>query len=128
VIISNPPFYQGELSSPSSIKNIAHHDEGLLAEELLKIIRHHLDKNGRFFLLLPFKRFAELTAGCSLNNLFISKIIKIRSFNDGPVSRFMVEGGLMQTTMETSEINIYGMNKEYSNEFKELLAPFYLNL
>src|SRR5690606_19084925 len=34
IIISNPPFYENDLRSPSIGKNKAHHDESLLLTEL----------------------------------------------------------------------------------------------
>src|SRR5258705_6346666 len=37
IIISNPPFYENELASPDHHKNIAHHDGGLLLDELLQV-------------------------------------------------------------------------------------------
>ncbi len=35
VIVSNPPFYENELKSGNTKKNKAHHDEGLLLDDLL---------------------------------------------------------------------------------------------
>ena len=42
VIISNPPFYENELKGNDEKKNIAHHNDGLLLPELLKIIKRIL--------------------------------------------------------------------------------------
>ena len=56
VIISNPPFYESELRSGKTTKNIAHHDEGLKLDDLFRFIKHHLTNDGIFFLLLPAKR------------------------------------------------------------------------
>jgi len=77
VIISNPPFYENELSSLSSKKNTAHHSKHLVLEDLLTIIKKNLTKQGVFFLLLPFKREDEIRALIDDAGM---KILKLSSF------------------------------------------------
>jgi tRNA1Val (adenine37-N6)-methyltransferase len=55
-IISNPPFYEHDLKSDSSIKNTAHHSSNLTLEQLMEIIKIKLNQQGKFYLLLPLSR------------------------------------------------------------------------
>jgi tRNA1Val (adenine37-N6)-methyltransferase len=57
-IISNPPFYENELKSPDSKRNIAHHS-GLSLNHLLSVVKENLEERGTFYLLLPYKRIEE---------------------------------------------------------------------
>ena len=55
-IITNPPFFEAGLLSPSPAKNKARHAETLTLEELLSIILRNLKKSGSFSILLPSHR------------------------------------------------------------------------
>ena len=72
LIISNPPFYENELKGDNSKKNMAHHNEGLLLDDLLTVIKNNLADNGVFFLLLPYKRNEEIKNLFAENNLEIT--------------------------------------------------------
>src|SRR5688572_6302630 len=51
-IISNPPFYQNDLTSPLKTKNVAKHSTDLNLDELLGVIKNLLNKSGSFAILL----------------------------------------------------------------------------
>src|SRR3982750_4258430 len=59
-IVSNPPFYENELKSGRQEKDMAHHDAGLSLTELFASIDRLLSPDGKFYLLLPFKRKEEV--------------------------------------------------------------------
>src|SRR5215203_3558425 len=48
VIICNPPFYENELASGNTEKNIAHHSEELVFSDLVRLIAKHLSNSGLF--------------------------------------------------------------------------------
>src|SRR6185295_13602373 len=50
IIISNPPFYENELRSENTRKNIAHHDESFSLENLLPVIKNRLLADSSFYL------------------------------------------------------------------------------
>ena len=55
-IISNPPFYQGDLVSPQQNRNTAKHDELLNLGELLSAMKKLVNTSGSFAVLLPYHR------------------------------------------------------------------------
>jgi tRNA1Val (adenine37-N6)-methyltransferase len=55
-IISNPPFFEGDLLSPSSGKNKSKHAETLNLEEIISIVQRLLHARGAFSILVPFHR------------------------------------------------------------------------
>ena len=130
-IISNPPFYEKEISSGNKKKNIAHHHSGLLFEELLGIIKETLSLSGTFYLLLPFKRNEEIKKIILKQDLFVSRIIFVRQSTNHSYFRMMVSGklnreGHPETLIE--EISIWDDQQQYKEEFKELLKDYYLYL
>jgi len=56
-IISNPPFYENDLTTSSDAKNTAKHSTALDFRELLTIINNNLSDAGAFGVLLPFHRW-----------------------------------------------------------------------
>lgn len=130
-IISNPPFYEKEISSGNEKKNIAHHHSGLLLEELLRIIKGSLSSSGMFYLLLPFKRNEEIKKIILTQGLLISKIVLVKQSTKHNYFRIMIAGKLNQEgRLETliEEISICGDLQQYREESKELLKDYYLHL
>ncbi|HEX2846937.1 MAG TPA: methyltransferase [Chitinophagaceae bacterium] len=127
-IISNPPFYENELSSADMLKNTAHHDAGLLISELLSIISRQLKDDGRFYLLLPFKRYEEIKAaipkyGMKLGIVCLAKQSRAHSF-----FRVLVAGGKKEEIIEMEELAIKENLRDYTAEFSWLLKEYYLYL
>jgi tRNA1Val (adenine37-N6)-methyltransferase len=130
-IISNPPFYEKEITSNDNKKNIAHHHSGLRLEELLNIIRESLSPTGTFYLLLPFKRNEEIRKILLKQGLWVSKILFVRQSTQHNYFRMMIAGKLDQENgAETfiEQISIRDDQRQYTKEFKELLKDYYLYL
>jgi tRNA1Val (adenine37-N6)-methyltransferase len=131
LIISNPPFYEKEIASDNAKTNIAHHDSGLRLEELLSIIKTNLTKGGTFYLLLPFKRNEEIKKILLRQNLLVSKIVFVRQSSNHDYFRMMISGKLSNVNdSETviDEISIWDDQQQYTEQFKQLLQPYYLYL
>ena len=131
VIISNPPFYENELKSDSSKKNKAHHDEGLLLDDLLTIIQRNLQPEGEFYLLLPYKRNNEIENLIVQNNLTLSYKMLVKQSTQHGYFRVMLSGkhsGYKNKSSITTEIAICNELKEYTPEFIHLLQHYYLYL
>jgi tRNA1Val (adenine37-N6)-methyltransferase len=130
-IISNPPFYEKEISSGNEKKNIAHHHSGLVLEELLRIIKGNLSSSGMFYLLLPFKRNEEIKKIILTQDLLISKIVLVKQSTKHNYFRIMIAGKLNQEghpEILIEEISICDNLQQYREEFKELLKDYYLHL
>ncbi len=77
-IICNPPFYENELASSKKNKNIAHHSHKLKMQDVLIVIKQKLNADGKFFLLIPFKREAEIENMIYQQQLFINKKLVLK--------------------------------------------------
>jgi len=86
-IISNPPFFEGDLKSGNKNKDAAKHDTTLTLEQLLMVIGKHLSQNGFFAVLLPCQRidfFIEIAISA---HYFLQVQVLIRHTREHPVSR-----------------------------------------
>ncbi len=129
-IISNPPFYENELRSPDSKKNIARH-EGLELKELLGIIKNNLFPDGRFYLLLPYKRNPDIKDLLGKHELAILQMVFVRQSITHDYFRIMLMGKLKNNEpVETmiDEISIRDDQEQYTKEFIGLLKDYYLHL
>jgi tRNA1Val (adenine37-N6)-methyltransferase len=130
LIISNPPFYEKELKSGDTKRNIALHNEGLLLDELLHIIKKNLKPDGRFYLLSPHKRNNELDNLFAQQKLAINHKVFIRQSTKHDYFRIMISGThqIDKTGFSTSEISIWSDKQQYTEEFIALLKDYYLYL
>lgn len=131
IIISNPPFYENELKGADVKKNIAHHNEGLLLSELLRIIRLNLKYDGIFFLLLPFKRNDEIKKLLVDNYFAIQQLVFVKHSANHEYFRIMLSAKFItadQTGTTIDEIAIKDENGNYTRQFTSLLEQYYLNL
>ena len=131
IIISNPPFYENELKSGNNKKNKAHHDESLLLDDLLAIIKRNLKPGGEFYLLLPYKRNEEIENIIAKNGLAISHKTLVRQSTKHNYFRIMLTGKNKSDKNEnfiTSEIAIRNEKQEYTPAFINLLKNYYLHL
>lgn len=128
-IISNPPFYESDLKSTVTSKNIAHHDEGLKLDDLFSFIQNHLAADGIFFLLLPTKRETDLDLLLRRFNLFLHQKIMVRQTENHSAFRLMIQGGKQKPqTIISNELVIKSKSNEYTAEFIALLKDYYLYL
>jgi tRNA1Val (adenine37-N6)-methyltransferase len=129
VIISNPPFYENELKSPDEKKNLAHHG-GLSLQEVLHIIKRNITEQGRFLLLLPYKRNDEIDRVINSNDVYIHQKTLVRQSPKHDFFRMMIEGSCRQMNVKTAvdEISIWNDQQQYTREFTELLKEYYLYL
>ncbi len=131
IIVCNPPFYENELRSPLIRKNKAHHDESLLLPGLFTVIKKNLRPDGRFFMLLPFKRAAEMQLLVDKNEMAIAQLALVRQSTIHGPFRVMVAGNLEQSGSAgypNEEIVIKDGQGNYTTEFIHYLRDYYLYL
>ena len=131
IIISNSPFYEKELKGDDAKRNIAHHNQGLLFQELLNIIKMNLNPDGTFYLLLPYKRNDEVKQLLTANDFAIQQMTFVRQSVNHDYFRIILAGKFNsdnQAEMTIDEISIKNENDSYTPAFVSLLKDYYLHL
>jgi len=129
VIISNPPFYENELTSAIQKKNLAHHSEQLTISQVLQSIKPHLKDGGLFFLLCPFKRNSEVEQLIQYNQLYITDSVVLSQSTSHSPFRVIVKGSNKQSSTNKSvSISIWDERQHYTQPFIDLLKDYYLYL
>ncbi len=131
LIISNPPFYEKELKGDDEGRNVAHHSSALSFTDLFSIIKNNLSANGKFYLLLPFKRDTEIKNLFTSGNFQIERITYIKQTVKHDYFRMIVSGKFKTKNpgeTKIDEIAIKSISGNYTPEFIALLKDYYLHL
>lgn len=128
IIFCNPPFFENQLVSSNQTNNLAKHSSQLTRQKLVNAISTLLTEHGSAFVLLPefeAEDFVKIAKGFGL---FLTEQKTVRNKANGAVFRQMMRFEKNQKELVQSEIVIYESEKVYSQDFVELLKPYYLYL
>jgi tRNA1Val (adenine37-N6)-methyltransferase len=128
LIISNPPFYEGDLKSDAANRNVAMHDAGLKLDELITVVDANLSEEGRFAVLLPFMRAERMIELAKVANLHLQTHVQVKQSVKHGYFRSMLLFSRIKTEPTLEELAIKGENNQYTNEFISLLKDYYLYL
>lgn len=128
VIISNPPFYEHDLQGAGRQKNLAHHGEGLLLNELVKAINQLTAQDGVFYLLLPPKRLPEFNRLCEDAGFQVHALCQVKQSVSHGVFRVMIKGGRTSLPLRETTIAIRDAQHNYTSDFIHYLRSYYLHL
>lgn len=127
-IITNPPYFDAALKYKSLEKAEAKHTVTLSHEELLRLSSDLLNKNGRFFVILPFemkKTFASIAIENGLYPLeYCSVITQINKAPKRILMQFSKNSDNIR--IKNSELHVYKSHGQYSGEYVRLIKDFYL--
>jgi len=129
LIISNPPFYENQLSSENKGVNLARHSNALNLFDLFEAVDNMLDPIGCFYILLPVFRQEECIQLAAALKLYPSRIACVKQ---SPAHTFfrtmMLFSRIKEEEIQLEEISIKNNENNYSDKFLELLSEYYLNL
>jgi tRNA1Val (adenine37-N6)-methyltransferase len=127
-IISNPPFFEGDLKSENEKKNFAKHDTSLNYTTLLEVINNNLTASGFFAVLLPYHRSNFFEIECNRMNYFLHNKIDVKQTASHQFFRAILIFSRIEQSRVTTEIVIKNKEGHYTVPFTELLKDYYLYL
>jgi tRNA1Val (adenine37-N6)-methyltransferase len=128
-IISNPPFYENDLQSASSSRNLAMHSKDLNLRELLLSISGNLDSGGSFGILLPYQRMEEFEQLADELMFYSNEKLLIQQTPNHEYFRAVLHLSKNQEKFtDESTLVIQKEDGGYTDEFVELMKDYYLRL
>jgi tRNA1Val (adenine37-N6)-methyltransferase len=127
-IISNPPFFEGDLKSVNHASNLARHDDGLSLSNLLEITDINLTSNGRMAVLLPYHRMEYVERTAPTYNLFLHYRLLIQATAAHACFRCILLFGRQPIAISTDTLVIKSPGDHYMPAFVHLLKDYYLKL
>lgn len=128
LIVSNPPFFEKQLTSPKHGVNLARHEEGLSFTSLFSQAKRLMHKEGYFFVLIPSYRKDETIELAKEVDLFAHYIVEVKQSTMHDPFRYIIGFKATQVEIKSEFIMIRNANNEYSSRFTELLKDYYLFL
>ena len=134
IIITNPPFYEGDLKSPDSNKNKAAHSTELSWTSLVENSSSLLKEEGHFFVFVPTLRAYTMQKLAEVSHLYLMEEVLV--YNDAkhlPFRSFLhfqkrKQGLDKGNSVLRNKIVIKNTDNSYSPAFTELLKDYYLHL
>lgn len=127
LILSNPPFFANDLKAGGSSRNLARHEDSIQLESLFRLTFPWLSNEGYWAILVPAHRAAIAIESACREGLFLLQETRVRQTSEHDAFRSMLLFGRNKAALENDEIIIRPEGK-YSQEFIELLQPYYLHL
>ena len=140
VIITNPPFYEGDLKSPDENKNTAAHSTALPWNILIENATKLLTDGGSFFVLIPTLRAYTMQKLCHNHGLqLVEEVLVHNTAKTLPIramQKFIKKNEAQMDAEKTNDITqvkrtkiyIKDADNNYSPEFNDLLKDYYLHL
>jgi tRNA1Val (adenine37-N6)-methyltransferase len=127
LIVCNPPFFIDSLKTSDHQLAKAKHNESMTFGQLIQGSAKILKGTGRLAVIIPIESFAEFRETARLQGFYLHKQTYVITKPKRPVSRVLLEFSLMQGYTVTSEILIQNDNGQFTDQFKEMTGPYYLN-
>ena len=128
LIVSNPPYFQNSLKSPSNSRNHARHNDSLSFFEIISQGASLLNEDGRIVLILPHEFKKQLLKHAGTVELFANRITNVFPLPHKSAKRLLIELGLQDNVCVEDNLTIELSRHHYTDEFKALTKTFYLNL
>jgi tRNA1Val (adenine37-N6)-methyltransferase len=128
-IITNPPFYEGDLNSPDIAKNLAAHSTALPWDTLAEAAASLLQENGAWYVLVPSLRAYTMQKLALNYGLQLSQ--ECLMYNDAkhlPIRAMLKFIKQNEAVVQRQKIVIKNADQTYTSTFINYLKEFYLHL
>lgn len=129
LIISNPPYYVAEANTliEDVQRQTARHQSELSFNDFLKGVSKLLASSGKCWVILPKQEGEMFIEMLSIQNFFVSDIIRVYPKNSKQFNRIIIGFGKMQCPpIEPKEFYIYDEDGSYTSLYYETTKDFLL--
>jgi tRNA1Val (adenine37-N6)-methyltransferase len=128
-IITNPPFYEGDLNSPDNAKNLAAHSTALPWDTLAESAASLLKENGAWYVLVPTLRAYTMQKLALNYGLQLSQeCLMYNDLKHLPIRAMLKFVKQKETVIQRHKIVIKNADQSYTTDFVHYLKDYYLHL
>lgn len=128
LIISNPPFFNNSLLSDKDARNKARHTASLSYDDLFNAINLNMSETGIASVLLPRPESDIWEDMIGRHGWHIHRTLLIKHTEGAAIKRVVLIAGRRPAQRIDEVLTIKLADGDYTPDFKQLLAPFYLLL
>jgi tRNA1Val (adenine37-N6)-methyltransferase len=128
LIVSNPPYFTGQVSSGDISRDRARQNQSLPFEALVKGVATLLSPKGTFTVILPYGEeqvFLELAGQVGLH---ASRITRVKGSPQTAFKRSLISLRLVPDEVSIDELTIENKRHEYTPAYIALTKNFYLKM
>lgn len=126
LVVSNPPYFHHASKPPEELRSQARHHDQLTFDDLVLGTKRILTPEGKFCVILPIKEGMEFMDIAMRHGLFCQRMMKVKTKQDRPDKRVMMEFTTRFGVMDESHIIIHDSIDQFSRAYRELTGEFYL--
>lgn len=128
-IITNPPFYENELKSPDTRKNMAMHSTALTLNRLVEILSTLVSRNGSFGILLPCFKVRDFAGLAGEKGFYLVEHLQVKQTTDHDHFRSILHFSREKPVSALIQnLEIKNSSGVYTEAFRSLLKDYYLYL
>lgn len=125
-IVSNPPFFTENTGSPDQKRQLARQAKSLPFDILIKGVAKLLDGDGKFSVIIPWGETLDFVRLCALNHLHLCQKTAVISREGNAPIRAMLSFSKKMLTLHQNSITIRDRDGNYTTQYRQLTADFYL--
>jgi tRNA1Val (adenine37-N6)-methyltransferase len=127
LIVTNPPYFQSAVDCRNTERQLARYTESLNYQQLVDVVLRLLKPCGVFCLVLPYHCADQFKQLCALNQLYLQHEMKVRYSADKDFSLSLMAFSFNRNGHFDSQVLcMRDEDGRYSQQFRQLLADFYL--
>ena len=128
MVVSNPPFFAGDLQCPSVGRNVARHDVGLPFARLSETAFCCLRSGGRFVAIVPDDRAVRVIGEAEAAGLSLVRRTRVFTVRRKPAKRSVVQFCKgVGAEARYDELTLLLADGRATEEYRELTSAFYLD-
>lgn len=128
LIISNPPFYSEDYKTLDKSRDKARFNDILPFDELIVSASKLLSQVGIFALIIPCREEENFIQLAKETGLYPRRICRVRGNPTSEQKRSIIEFSFFPARIEMEELVIENLRHDYTEEYKNLVGEFYLNM
>ena len=126
LIICNPPFYAGEMTSPDARIGLAKHSSELDLWTLIGKVDELLSEEGKFTCILPMDREKEMLQYLDRCGLRVQRRCQLKYLEERPAKRLLLEVDRKSEKLKEEVLIVEHSPGEFTLQYKYLLRDFLL--
>ncbi len=128
LIVSNPPFYNEDVSSGDAPRDMARQSSTLPFIELVNSVSKLLSPHGIFATIIPFKEETIFLNLAEEVGLHLQKVTRVKGTSNAEIKRSMLTFSLHNGRVEEDILVIEQKRHVYTSAYVALTEKFYLKM
>ena len=128
LVVSNPPFFEEDVTSPDQLRSQARSAHSLPLDRLIEVAYNMLTPDGRFCVVLPTDTAQRFTNACIVKHFTPLRLTAIQTTPTKSPKRMLLcfKKGVDRTSCVKDTLILSAPDGKRSDEYQKLTEDFYL--